>query len=173
VNQQDVAARRFERRGGATDRRQRECRLSAAAPALQFGRGRARRLHRKIKNSPRAPKRSDCFHPQYAPNLGSQTERHDKGIVRRTTVPINANAASLASGTELFCRIAGNNHRLRRKNSTLSSLKSLYVAPHKQPLRNWHCLTLLSFKNTLQHIGLRGFHRHPLSTDRGWQECPP
>jgi hypothetical protein len=35
--------------------------------------------------------------------------------VRRTAVPINANAALPESRTELFCRIAGNNRRLRRK----------------------------------------------------------
>jgi hypothetical protein len=115
VNQYDVPARRFERRGGAADRRQRECRLSTAAPALQFGGGDGRRPHRKIKNSPRAAKRSDCFHTQCAPNLGSQAKRHDKRIVRPTTVPINANTASLACRTELFCRIAGNYFRLRQK----------------------------------------------------------
>jgi hypothetical protein len=42
--------------------------------------------------------------------------------VRRTTAPINANAASLASGIELFCRIAGNNRRLRRKTQHFQAL---------------------------------------------------
>jgi hypothetical protein len=85
--------------------------------------------------------------------------------VRRTIVPINASAASLASRTELFCRIAGNNHRLRQKSSALSSLNQFYVAPHKRSQGNCHYLTLLSFKNTLQGIGLRSFHRHALSAD--------
>jgi hypothetical protein len=61
---------------------------------------------------------------------------------------------------------------LRRKTQHFQA-DPIYVAPHKQSLRNGHCLTLLSFKNTLQHIGLRSFHRHSLSADRACQECPP
>jgi hypothetical protein len=35
--------------------------------------------------------------------------------MRRAALPINSNAVSAASYTELFCRIAGNYFRLRQK----------------------------------------------------------
>jgi len=43
--------------------RQGKYRLAAGGPALQFDSLGARRRDRTIKNSPRAAKRSDCFHP--------------------------------------------------------------------------------------------------------------
>jgi hypothetical protein len=61
VNKNDMAARGFQRDVRSCRGRQRKDRLGAAAPALQFGGRGARLQHRKIKNSPRAAERSDCF----------------------------------------------------------------------------------------------------------------
>jgi hypothetical protein len=60
-----------------------------------------------------------------------------------------------------------------RKSSTLSAPAPFMLHCTNYHWRNWVCLTLLSFKNTLQDIGPRNIHRHPPSADRGWQECPP
>jgi hypothetical protein len=96
----------------------------------------ARRQRRKIKNSHRAGQRSDCFDTQCVPNLGSQTKCHDVFILRQTASPINADAASLASRSELFCRIIGvRRHRCRK-------------AQRFQPLRDLCCAAQMGGQGT-------------------------
>jgi hypothetical protein len=107
-----MAARGFQRDIRARGIRQGKNRLSAGGPTLQFGGVGAQRQHRQIKNSPRAAERSDCFEApnlqaKCAPNLGSKARHHDKSIVRRSTAPINTNAAELRSRAELNLPIMG------------------------------------------------------------------